>query len=225
MTFTGWVWSIDRATLDRMIECTDADPPRIAFANQGDILPIQKVWLDRLARAGDGPVSLAALPPVDLVIDCPDFAPDYFVWGGLSLVSATLREALALPPGIAEYLPVDAGRSRPEAIAQDYRVMNPLLVRPLVDLKRTAHERVPVQRADGSIGEDILLTPERRQYWCADFTADVPLFRAAHSGAIIADDELADRVLAAGATGAVFQDVTSDRAQSTLVLKALEPSA
>jgi hypothetical protein len=225
MAFTGWVWGMDGATLGRLIECTDADPPRIAFANQAAILPVQQAWLDRLAQGGDDPVSFAALPPVQLVVDCPDFAPDYFVWGGLSLVSAALRATLALSPGMVEYLPVDARRSRPEVIARDYRVMNPLLVRPLIDLKRTPHERLPVQRADGSIGEDILLTPERRQYWRADFVADAPLFRVAHSGAIVVDDALAGHVLAAGATGVVFQDVTSDRAQSALVLKAFEPSA
>ncbi|MBC9032855.1 hypothetical protein IAG41_10670 [Sphingomonas sp. JC676] len=81
-----------------------------------------------------------------------------------------------------------------------------------------------MQRADGSIGEDILLTPERRQYWRTDFVADAPLFRVVHSGAIVVDDALAGRVLAAGATGIVFQDVTSDRAQAGLVLKALETS-
>jgi hypothetical protein len=225
MAFDGWVWGIDAATFGRLIECTDGDPPRLFLANQAEILPIQQAWLDRLARGGDGPISFAALPLVQLVVDCPDFAPDYFVWGGLSFVSAALREALALAPGVVEYLPVDASRSRPEVIARDYRVMSPLFVRSLIDLKHTAHERVPVQRADGSIGEEVLLTPERRQYWRTDFEADVPLFRAAHSGAIVADDAVAGRVLAAGATGVAFQDVTSDRAQSELVLKALETSA
>lgn len=39
-----------------------------------------------------------------------------------------------------------------------------------------------------------MLDPEVRQSWRENFVADVPLFRAAHSTALIVDDAIAARV-------------------------------
>ncbi|SOB88328.1 hypothetical protein SAMN06297144_3479 [Sphingomonas guangdongensis] len=219
MTFTGWVWGTDAATLDALLSAFAAEPPQIGFANDEVLTPFQWRRSDAFAAVEDGTVELEPTPPIELLLSRPGLAPDYFLWSGYSFASAALREVLALPPEVVRYLPVDARHSTPDVIAQDYRNMTPVQVRPLIDLRQTAHERVPMQRRDGSIGEGVLLTPERRQYWRDDFAADVPLFRAAHSQAIIAGDALAERVLAAGMTGVAFQDVTSDRAQRELVLK------
>jgi hypothetical protein len=217
--FSGWLWSLDADTLDDLLRGAQADPPQIGFANDAALLPMQQRLLDRLAATENGDVRLDQFGPVELAVTRRGFAPDYFVWGGISFASAALRQVLALSPDVIEYYPVNADRSRPDVIARDYRIMHPVAVRPLIDLQHTPHERLPVQRSDGSIADAILLTPERRQYWRNDFVADVPLFRAAHSHAIVAEDTLAERILAAGMTGVVFQDITSDRAQREFVLK------
>lgn len=218
MAFRGWIWTVDASTLQSLVEATLAEPPRIRFANQAALLPGHGRWSDQLAATQNGSVSLPPLPPVEMVLDLPGFAPDYFQWGGFSFASAALRAQLALPADVVEYLPVDTRSCRPEAAARDYQVMNPVRVRPIIDLARTAHERAPMQRWDGTIGDGVILPPEQPQYWQSGFMADAPLFRAAHSHAIIVDDALARRLLSEGLTGLAFQDIASTRGQAETVL-------
>ncbi|MEJ2408208.1 MAG: hypothetical protein P8Y48_02435, partial [Novosphingobium sp.] len=182
--------------------------------------PIQEAWREQKRACGDEPAPLP-LPPVQLEIDCAGFAPDYFVWGGLNYVSARLRAIIDLPDGFVEYLAVDARKSRPEVIAQDYRIMNPLMTRSLVDLERTAHEVLETVRMDVSTETVVVLTPEHREYWREGFVPDVPLFRMRYRGRIVADDAIATGVLEAGVTDVVFRDYVCDEAQTAIALKRL----
>ena len=148
----------------------------------------------------------AEIPPCQLVLPEKGFSPDYFTYGAQDFASRRLREALAQPAEVVEFVPIELVSGGEEARDQDYRLMRVLAEQPAMDL----------DRSDCKIREQVnWVTGERRQtaefpnniVLLDDFQARTSLFRVQeYATAILITDALALRVLQAGCTGVRFDD-------------------
>jgi hypothetical protein len=204
----------------------DRKPPALVVEDARTASP--HALLERLQRrmqqpasdlAGTSqPVDSASYRPKILTITDATFAPDFFVHGAW-FVSARLRRAIGSADGCVQYLAVDATACHAAARQQDYRVMHPFAVRDVIDPDRSEVVYRTVPAADGSRGRQV--SHVARVVWRREAAVDVPIFRDPRDQRFFATDALAERLLRAGITGMAFQDITSERAQSELVLKAL----
>ena len=142
-----------------------------------------------------------------LVLNYPSrngFLPDFFSSTGRLLCSAYLREAMALPPGVAQYLPLDVHSPDPRVHVMDYKVLRVLAHQATVDL---AHSDVDVEEeTDRHIGGAYNhVTFYRRLALCAGLVPNTDLFHADELGVtMFATDSLAERVMRAGCWGVEF---------------------
>ncbi len=137
------------------------------------------------------------------------FAPDYFSIGLFDFCSERLREALAQPPDVIDYSPIDFRCTGAKAIAQNYQRMRVIAVQPGMDLQRSCYDRdaqgdnPPPDRVFGGIDKLVLqegFQPKTEIFYLAEPT----LY-------LFAVDRLAARVLEAGCTGLEFQHLDTPR--------------
>lgn len=153
----------------------------------------------------DGPWPDTDTLPVAALPDWP-FAPDFWTFGRYEFASRRLRDAIAQPGDIVQFLPFDLVRASAAARAQDYRWMRVLARQYGLDLAR-CDCRV-VERPHAETGKPV------RSLSNIDFLAlrqDLAplteIFRLEESPTfILVTDALAARVLRAGCTGTVFSD-------------------
>jgi len=163
--------------------------------------------------------------PIFSIAD-PAFRLDYFN-PGIPCASLRLRRALGLTDAVICYRDIDLDHSPPAVREHGYRAFHVLTFGDPIDWSRTAAMVLDVRRQDGSIRKQRFVAPPnpvgppQRIYWRDDFKAPAPLFRAVGTPWTLATDPLADTVMRAGITDLVFQDVTSDRAQTEVVLRQL----
>jgi len=212
-----WPMIPSPASMERVARLEQRRPPRFAIANRDEVLPALGHDGTDQDRSG-----FAAMPTPILAITQRDFAPDY-IWSGLHLASARMRNALALGHGAIEYREVDASGSAAAARAADYRAFHVVRQADPVDLARMyGHE--PERGDDGQPTLAWLLSVSgphaapRRTIWREGFGPPAPLFRDG-TGRLIATDALAERVMRAGLQDVVFQDVTSEAALHELVFR------
>lgn len=74
---------------------------------------------------------------IRLALTHTDFAPDYVSIGPHSFCSRRLRDILALPQDVAQFLAVDLIAGGEQARAQDYRKLHVLARQPALDLERS----------------------------------------------------------------------------------------
>ena len=162
---------------------------------------------DLTAATGDGdtfwppnfPLPAAALP------DWP-FAPDFWRFGLYDFASRRLREAMAQPAEIIQFLPFDLVRASAAARAQDYRWMRVLPRQPAMDIARSDCEMADY--IDELTGEPVRYLREINRFVLLDeFVPHTEIFRLDESPSyILATDTLAGRVLRTGCTGIEFSD-------------------
>lgn len=224
-----WLIGGSLESMPRLQDMENERPPRFEFAN---LRAVHEYGL-RVDDAFDGDddaerelLEFDGMPmPVFRIAD-PTFRLDYFDQG-IRCVSLRLREAFGLASAVVRYRDVDLDGSPPALRAQQYQAFHVVAFADLIDWNRTAGQALDVPRPDGSIRKLWRLAPpnpvgsSRRIYWRDNFTPPAPLFRVAGTSWTVATDSLADRVMRAGITDLVLQDVTSDRAQTELVLRAL----
>jgi len=147
----------------------------------------------------DFPLPVAALP------DWP-FAPDFWRFGIYDFASGRLRDALAQPAEIIQFLPFDLVRASTAARAQDYRWMRVLPRQPAMDIARSDCE--VADYVDGLTGKPGKYLRRIDRFALLDgFVPHTEIFRLDESPAfILATDALAGRVLRAGCTGIEFSD-------------------
>src|SRR5215813_9900041 len=161
--------------------------------------------------------------PIFRIAD-PAFRLDYFHMG-IPCASLRLRRALGLTDTVIRYRDIDLDQSPPAVRERGYQAFHVLTVADPIDWSRTAAVVLDVRRPDGSIRKQRYVAPPnpvgppQRIYWRDDFKAPAPLFRAVGTPWTLATDPLADQVMRAGITDLVFQDITSDRAQTGVVLR------
>jgi hypothetical protein len=146
------------------------------------------------------------VPRIRLGMPLRGFAPDYLTFGGHILVSRRLREALAQPAHVVQFVPVDLVRGGARARRQDYRLMRVLAKYPSVDRSSPLSVMKPV--TSWLTGEtEFWLDMLRPILLRRDFDPPEDIFRVAERPSqILVSDALAERVLRAGCTGVDFGD-------------------
>jgi hypothetical protein len=223
-----WQISGAPASMEYLFGLEDEQPPRFELVNAvafGDAR--RRVWSEYAARE-DGERELMEFEgmtmPVYRIADAA-FRLDFFWHLGLQCASLRLRQALGLTDAVVRYRDIGVQEAPPAVRAQRYQALHVVPIGDPIDWSRTAGQSLEVPQPDGSTRERWFIRPPNpveppnRIYWRDDFTPPAPLFRAVGTAAILATDALADRVMRAGITDLVFQDVTSDRAQTELVLR------
>jgi hypothetical protein len=145
------------------------------------------------------PLPVVALP------DWP-FAPDFWSFGRYDFASCRLRNTLAQPPNVIQFLPLDLVRASVAAQAQDYRWMRVLPRQPAMDIARSDCEVADyIDQLTGKLGK--YLRRIDRFALLDGFVPHTGIFRLDESPAfILTTDALAGRVLRAGCTGIEFSD-------------------
>jgi hypothetical protein len=129
----------------------------------------------------------------------------------IDCASLRLRRALGLTDAVIRYRDIDIEQSPPADCIQEYRAFHIVAPADPTDGSRTAGQL---------LGKQWLLAhplnpdgPPRRIYWRDDFVPPATLFRA------FGAPPSADTVMRAGIIDLVFKDITSDRAQTAVVLR------
>ena len=146
----------------------------------------------------------ADFPLVVLKLPHRGFAPDYMEAGSHRLVSRRMREAMALPPDVVQYRPVVLYSPSTDGAAQDYRELRLLVQQPALDLDKSDY--VGTEYKSARTGKPfILMRTVTRFVLREDFSPRHDLFVLDESHRrVMATDALAERVMQAGCTGAVF---------------------
>ena len=200
-------------------------PPRFVLVNDDAIHAAENAATGRmpaLSHQDWDERHFAAGPTPHLVITHGQFAPDY-LWSGIHLASARLRAAFDLGPAAIEYRDVDTAGSTAQVRAADYKVFRVVQRADPVDLRRMhGHEPDRDVHGDPTTAWTTSITgphaPSRPTVWRDGFVPPAPLFRDGH-GRFIATDALADRVMRAGISDVMFQDVTSEASLHALTLR------
>ncbi|MEM9628383.1 MAG: DUF1629 domain-containing protein [Pseudomonadota bacterium] len=146
------------------------------------------------------------------------FYPDFFVRSAW-FASARLREVMDLPDHVAQYLPVDSTACHEKAREQDYMVMDPFAVQNAIDTERSEIRYGDYPEHDGTITKQVMNV--KNFVWRENFVSEVPIFRDPHDNRFFATDAFAEKVLRAGITDMWFRDITSERAQTEIMIKTL----
>ena len=207
-------------------------PETLKLASRPELwIPNERQLRAAGAAAGVGPATEA--DPVRLPADFPamqlritrsDIAPDFL---GLSyrLVSRKLRDALAQPEHVVQYLPVDATESHPNVQAQDYRVMRLLRRQTVLDISASDVEFRELP-ADDPVGPPIRLASFTRMAFLSHASTRYEIFTdTTERSTWLCTDPLAQRVLEAGCTGIEFVLPESDTPGGEEMIKTLDDLA
>ena len=151
------------------------------------------------ARPDDFPLARVALSHTD-------FAPDYLDIGPDKFCSRRLRDVLALPQDVVQFLPIEVISGGNQARSQDYRKMHVLAQQPALDLERSGC--VMKEARSVVTGETFLLIDSMERMVLLEGlqpNSDVFLVDEAQS-LVLATDALAARVLQSGCTGMEFRE-------------------
>ena len=179
----------------------------LGMRNMDEILDAEQAFRRRTSTYDLDLIPLPPeIPPCRLAMPEKGFSPDFFSSSGLDFASRRLREVLAQPPEVVEFVPIELLSEGEAARAQDYRLMRVLAEQPAMDLDRS-HCKVR-EEVNWVTGERLrradfpwsIVLPD-------DFQPRTSLFRVQEaSTTILVTDALALRVLHAGCTGVEFDD-------------------
>lgn len=145
-------------------------------------------------------------PLVRLALSRTEFAPDYLNIGPHSFCSRRLRDVLALPQDVVQFLPVEVIAGNEEGRAQDYREMHVLAQQPAIDLERSGCVMEEITHT--VTGEAIpLIDSMKRLVLLKGLQPGSDLFRVGEATSLtLVTDALAARVLQSGCTGMEFRE-------------------
>ena len=158
-----------------------------------------------MAIAGD-PVLPNGFPRPILSLPPLDFDLDFFTQSGMIFVSRRFRDALAQPPGVVQYWPVDLVRASDEAHGQDYMLLRILASEPAMDLGRSVYNES--QSTNRRTGEVLTWRDAvNRIVPIEGIVSRTEIFRVEEDKfTILVTDALAERVLRAGCDGVSFDE-------------------
>ncbi|MBV9782488.1 MAG: hypothetical protein JO264_01580, partial [Acidisphaera sp.] len=76
-------------------------------------------------------------PTLRLAMPQEAIAPDFFHYDGYRIVSRRLRDAVAQPEDVVQFIPIELVSGSPRARAQHYQLMHLLARQPAMDLDRS----------------------------------------------------------------------------------------
>ncbi|MBX7483873.1 hypothetical protein [Qipengyuania qiaonensis] len=142
-------------------------------------------------------------PVPHIVLDEPDFHPDYFECESWRIVSARMAEAMALKSDDADLIPVTLTGNCAKAKAMEYRWLRIRTFTDFLDLERTnCSWEWATSRKTGNRYRDVHV----RGHICflPEAVAPAGLFEDESGASIFATDALALRVIEAGCVGMIF---------------------
>jgi hypothetical protein len=217
-----WLIGASSDVIERSVELEDRKPPALIVDHDRDahLRDLEARRSQRVANVAGvlGPIDPSTWVPMTLTIKDDSFAPDFMsqrAW----FVSRRLREVMALPGHVAQYLPVDSSACHSAAREQDYRVMDAFAVQDAIDPEGSEIVYTDYPETDGTVSRQVLYV--KTIVWREDFVSTVPIFRDPRDQRFFATDAFAAKVLQAGIADMVFQDVSSERAQSEVIYKSL----
>lgn len=210
-----WKWGLSDRT-SRAKEIIGNRKGRLKVSNRLEVpngLEMDAALYAVRRRTGILDLDTLALPPEvpapRLVMPQAGFAPDFFWIGPWYFASRRLREVLAQPAEVVDFVPAVLIEGGEEARVQDYALMRVRAVQPAMDLHLSVCD---VREALGMNGEPLHRAVARRPMSSRmvlreDLRPRTDLFRIDEDRVtILATDALALRVLAAGLTGVQFND-------------------
>lgn len=229
MAFTAlWDLACSTAVAGRQMELEDRDPPAFDWINRleyaAHVNPLAIRWLGGQPVAQYEAIDLSNAPHPKFFCSVEDFAPDILFVGEL-IVSSALIEAMALPEGTFQLVPVDCLACPRAMQAKEYKVLNLLVFANPMDRERSWPAiYTDVELSDGT--STFLWSapgwqpgmPIPRLFWREDFVAPAPLFRTPGRPWTLATDALAERVLRAGFNDVMFHDPTNDGSRTEGVI-------
>ena len=146
-----------------------------------------------------------------VVFPSSGFAPDYFSLGIFYFCSERLRDALAQPPDVIDYSPIDLYCTGAKALAQNYQRMRVIAVQPGMDLQRSQYDTF--DWGDPDVGEsDVAIHGIDKLILQEGFKPKTEiLYLAEPTLCLLAQDSLAGRVLRANCTGLEFRHLDTPR--------------
>ena len=193
-----WLFHPD---LDTTRFLSEANPPLL---NERQLREAEEAAGVGPATAADPILLPGDSPAAQLRISADSFAPDFLRVGSFDFASARLRDALAQPADVVQYLPADTSRSHADVQAQDYRRMRLLRRQPVVDMAASDVTMRDIPRA-GPDADPIRIPYFRRMAVHEDAAPRYEIFTDTVATARwFCTDALALRVLEAGCTGIDF---------------------
>ena len=135
-----------------------------------------------------------------------NFAPDYFELEDWMFVSQRFRDALAQPPNVVQYWPVELIEASEAAWKQDYLMLRVLAWQSAMDMSRSIYKQEEI--TNRRTGEKLTAI-----HWIDRFVplpglnAQSAIFRSLENGlSILVTDALAERVMQAGCEGVCFRE-------------------
>jgi hypothetical protein len=225
-----WLFSGSFENMQYLLELEQAVPSRFQFVNLDAIYAYRRRVDDEYLGDDEAErefLQFSGMPVPVFRIANPDFAPDYFS-AGVPCISSRLRNVLDMTDTVIQYREIDLDESPASLHRQDYRAMHVMQFADPIDWDRTAAQTLTLTRPNGSLRTMRLLPPPNpadptpQIHWREDFVAPAPLFRVMGTAWALATDALAERVMRAGITDIMFQDVISERGQTEFVIKQIQ---
>ena len=175
----------------------------LGVLNTGDLLDAEYNLQDATGDF-DGRWPESYPHPVAALPDWP-FAPDFWTFGRYEFASRRLRDALAQPGDVVQFLPFDLVRASAAARRQDYRWMRVLARQEGLDLARCIGIK---ERPHAVTGKPVRSFANIDSFALrSDLAPLTEIFRLEESPTyILVTDAVAGRVLQAGCTGMEFSD-------------------
>ncbi len=201
-----WFWESEIKVFTKFIRLLARDPS-LRVTNSSE-LGIRK---SQIRQATNNWTACNFLLPDDfpvarIAMTQADFAPDYFSQGGFDFCSRRLRDALAQPEDVVQFLPIELVAGGEAVRAQDYRRMHILAQQPAMDIARSDCELEKItHRVTGRVFTRVEWID--RFVLLDGFEPRTEMFHPEEAPSrVLSTDALATRVLAASCTGLEFRD-------------------
>ncbi|MEJ1976449.1 MAG: DUF1629 domain-containing protein [Acetobacteraceae bacterium] len=179
---------------------------RFSIENRKEVRDKEKTLRDQIGTIAYKTTRLPSEFPQTIVsFPSSGFAPDYFSFGTYDFCSERLRDALAQPPDVIDYTPIDLRCDGAKALAQNYQRARIIAVQPGLDLQRSRYDTF--EWGDPESGKrGVSITSVDKLVLQEGFKPQTEIFYLAEVPlCLLALDALAGRVLKANCTGLEFR--------------------
>lgn len=204
-----WVMANSLSTLEEISRLLERNPPEFECS---PMILKQGAWINFLEgnthRKKSEPLPLFEIEKlVDLKISGIDLDVDYIEQGG-PFCSRKLRDIFSLDDETVQYIPVNYDNSSDNIRDKDYKIINVLARRNVIDI--TSSEVISVDFDHLGNPSSPRIIAVRKVVFDADATSDVPMFRDPNDQRIFVTDDFRKKVERYGIGSVEFIDVRDE---------------